>query len=702
MGGKRFRGLGALLVPVALLGGMPAAAQTQPAASGEVAPLPAMIVLDASRSMWAKIGGGSKFTLARASLTQAVARYQGSIAFGLVAFGHRRASSCAAELRARPGELTANTPAKLLFGAIKPVVQKPIGTALEQAAKEGTSAGGSFDIVLITDGPDSCKADLCGAAKALKKGTPGLRIHVIDFDPRAKASVKALACVAKATNGELRTASNAAELKQGLTAILDIVATPAAPAVASEAGAAQPQPASAAADAPQSAPVSSAAAPPISAAETPSQPSPGGTAPQEPSAPGLPASANETRPSATERAAEPAENGVRDAPSPGGLPEGGGSQSTQAKTNSPPQGEAPQGPVPGQTDMPKSAAISPDQTASPVGAGNAAQQQAALSPPAASLPVPVTFKALLTEAGPKLQSGMTWRVFSQDGGPNGARKLVSTHREAMPTAALTPGEYLVNAAYGLSNLTKKIKVESGHSLEETFVLNTGGLKLAAVQANGAALPPSSVRFDILSDEEDQFGNRKTILGDAKPGVVIRLNAGAYHVVSTYGNTNATVRVDVTVEPGKVTEATLKHAAAPVTFKLVQTSGGEALADTKWSVLTPTGDVVSEMAGALPTLILAAGDYAAVANHNGESYTTKFNVSTGEVKQIEVVMEQGPLSPEALQAITNPPPPPAPVDAATAAPATTGPDLGFDGGDPATPRAPGMLLNPGALLRPRLP
>jgi len=320
----------------------------------------------------------------------------------------------------------------------------------------------------------------------------------------------------------------------------------------------------------------------------------------------------------------------------------------------------------------------------------------------------VTFKALLTEAGPKVQSGLIWRVFSSEVGPNGTRKLVSTHREAMPTAALLPGEYLVNAAYGLSNLTKKIKVESGRSLEETFVLNTGGLKLAAVQANGGPLPQTTVHFDILSDEEDQFGNRHKILGDAKPGVVIRLNAGAYHIVSTYGDANATVRADVTVEPGKITEATVKHAAAPVTFKLVQNSGGEALADTKWSILTTTGDVLKEVAGALPTHILAAGDYAVVANHNGESYMTKFKVTAGEAKQIEVVMEQGPTSPEALKAVTNPPPPPepAPTDTTTAGSGVpAAPDTGMafgGGGEPATSREPGLFPNPGALLRPRLP
>jgi hypothetical protein len=211
--------------------------------------------------------------------------------------------------------------------------------------------------------------------------------------------------------------------------------------------------------------------------------------------------------------------------------------------------------------------------------------------PQVQLPVPVTFKALVTEAGPKLQSGLTWRVYASKGSPDSGYKLVSTHREANPTAALLPGEYLVNAAYGLSNLTKKIKVESGHSLEETFVLNTGGLKLSAVLPNGEPLPDGSVRFDILSDEEDQFGNRHTILGNAKPGTLIRLNAGAYHVESLYGDANAKVKCDVTVEPGKLTEATIKQTGAKTTFKLVQSLGGEALADTKWKILTSAGDVV---------------------------------------------------------------------------------------------------------------
>lgn len=715
MGGKRCVRVALLLVPIALFGALPVAAQNQSAPPAAATPSPAIIVLDSSRSMWAKLGGQSKVAIVRSGLGQAFSDYKDRIAFGLVAFGHREAAACAdSQLLAKPGELTSATAGKLQFGAgFKPRLSKPIAAALGEAVKGAASARGSLDVVLITDGLDSCKANVCATAKTLKQGMPALRIHVIGFDPKADQKLKSLKCVAENTGGVFRPATNAADLKQSLTAILDAVAAQAAPAAPVAAVATAPPP-----------PAVSAAAPPAPPAAAPvanaPPPAPTPAAPATAAPPAAPTSVTTVAivpPPPTPTPVAPVAVAPPPAPTPAApvaaappqTPSPAApTQSAQAKTN-PPQGDAPPAPqAPGQTDMPKSAALSPPQSVAPALTGIGAPPRAAPSAPAGpSLPVPVTFKALLTEGGPKVQSGLIWRVFALEVGPNGTRKIVSTHREAMPTAALLPGEYLVNAAYGLSNLTKKIKVESGKSLEETFVLNTGGLKLAAVQANGDPLPQTTVHFDILSDEEDQFGNRHKILGDAKPGVVIRLNAGAYHIVSTYGDANATVRADVTVEPGKVAEATVKHAAAPVTFKLVQNSGGEALADTKWSILTTTGDVLMEVAGALPTHILAAGDYAVVANHNGESYMTKFKVAAGEAEQIEVVMEQGPTSPEALKAITNPPPPePAPADATTAgSDMPANPDTGTafgGGGESATPREPGLFPNPGALLRPRLP
>jgi len=669
MGGKRGLGLGRLLAPIALLCATGVSAQGQQAPPAQAAPSSTIIVLDGSRSMWTKVGGQSKVAIVRSALGDAFKTYEDRIAFGLVAAGHRQGKTCAeAELIAKPGELTSKTPGKLLFGAgFKPKLGRPIAAALVEAAKQTPPSG--LDVVLITDGLDSCKANVCATVKSLKQAAPQLRIHVIGFDPKAKQTLKPLACVAQNTGGQFLTAATANELKQDLTSVLAGVAKPT----------------------PQPAPVAqspSAPAPPVVPPNPPAAPPPPTAAPVTATAP--PAQANQ--PASQPVQAVPMETAQAKSAQPKGIASGAAPPAQAAKVVGPPASP--------ETNMPKLAAIPPKESASPARTPG--------DPGAASSsPVPVTFKALLTEAGPQLKTGLIWRVFTPRPEPNGTRKLVSMHRDAMPTAALLPGEYLVNAAYGLSNLTRKIKVESGRSLEETFVLNTGGLKLAAVLVTGARLSQSSVRFDILSDDEDQFGNRREIMENAKPGLVIRLNAGAYHIVSLYGDANATVRADVTVEPGKITEATIKHAAAAMTFKLVQSPGGEALADTQWSILTTTGDVVKENAGALPTHILAVGDYAVVAKHGSESYTSKFNVASGQAKQIEVVMESGPASPEALKAIIEPPPPPPPSEVATpgvpGAPGSPNVGMGFGGtNDDSTPRAPGILPNPGALLRPRLP
>ena len=67
-----------------------------------------------------------------------MAAYGDRLSFGLVAFGHRKASNCAdSEIVAKPGELTAETQNKLL-GKIKPKGQAPIAAAVSDAAKGAT------------------------------------------------------------------------------------------------------------------------------------------------------------------------------------------------------------------------------------------------------------------------------------------------------------------------------------------------------------------------------------------------------------------------------------------------------------------------------------------------------------------------------------------------------------------------------------
>jgi hypothetical protein len=246
--------------------------------------------------------------------------------------------------------------------------------------------------------------------------------------------------------------------------------------------------------------------------------------------------------------------------------------------------------------------------------------------------------AQLTADGQHIDQGLVWRVFQEHGEADGKSKLLSTSRDASPTIKLAPGKYVVNAAFGRAHLTRTITVKpgSGPPAIEQFVLNAGGLRVAALVGKAQA-PQNSTSFAIYSDR-DQSDNRKLIMSAVKPGVVIRLNAGIYNIVSTYGDSNATVRSDVTVEAGKLTETTVTHAAAKATFKLVNRAGGEALPDTQWTIETPRGDVVKESVGALPTHIFAPGNYIVVAKSQGKAFQREFTLTDGETTQVEVIIK----------------------------------------------------------------
>ncbi len=251
--------------------------------------------------------------------------------------------------------------------------------------------------------------------------------------------------------------------------------------------------------------------------------------------------------------------------------------------------------------------------------------------------IPMQFAALLTDPGAPISSSLTWRVFERKAGDDGLHKLVASSEDAAPKLPLPPGDYLVNVAYGRAYLTRAIKVEVGRPARELFVLNAGGLRINAQTAAGQPIAAGAVVNEIYSEERDQAGNRALVATGIKPGVILRLNAGLYHVKSTYGDANGVVQGDISIEAGRLTELTLTHEAANVTLKLVTESGGEALADTQWRLLTTEGSLVRESVGALPTHILAPGRYSVEASRGGEKYAEVFEVQPGVARTVEVVV-----------------------------------------------------------------
>lgn len=250
----------------------------------------------------------------------------------------------------------------------------------------------------------------------------------------------------------------------------------------------------------------------------------------------------------------------------------------------------------------------------------------------------VQLAAFLTDDGPPIDQGLIWQIFLDSQKEGAPARHHRTTRDANPVIRLSPGRYLVNASFGRANLTRTIVVEAGVPLSERFVLNAGGLRVTANLGDGTRAPEAAINYDIYSGETDQLGNRQRVMTGARPGLITRLNAGIYHIVSRYGDANAVVNVDVTVEAGKLTEAAILHPGASVTFKLVTRPGGEAQSGAQWAILDPDGEVIKESVGALPMHVLAAGSYVVTARHSGRVFRQGFTVQTGETAQIEVVMK----------------------------------------------------------------
>jgi hypothetical protein len=257
----------------------------------------------------------------------------------------------------------------------------------------------------------------------------------------------------------------------------------------------------------------------------------------------------------------------------------------------------------------------------------------------------ITLSAQLTDKGADITRGIVWRVFKPEAAGDGKLPMVASAHGGTAVFQLEPGSYLVHASYGRAGATKRITVGKD-AKRESLVLDAGGLKLDAVLSGGVRIPPKKLRFSIYEGTAEANGDRALIIPDVEPNSVVRLNAGVYHVVSTYGAVNAVIRSDIRVEAGKLTEATVEHRAAEMTMKLVRETGGEAIADTSWSLLNESGDPIKEAVGAFASMVLAEGQYTIIAKNRDRIYQKDFTVVAGQNQEIEVLAtEASAIDPE---------------------------------------------------------
>jgi hypothetical protein len=246
----------------------------------------------------------------------------------------------------------------------------------------------------------------------------------------------------------------------------------------------------------------------------------------------------------------------------------------------------------------------------------------------------VALSARFGREAPAIGSGLHWRVFSDRPEAGGQFRMIQEDRSASPFFKLPPGGYIVHVALGLASAAKRIQVGTD-TVRETFELPVGGVRLDG-RVGDTRIPNGQISFEIYRGSQFDPGDKRPVANDIPPGGLVLLPEGTYHVVSNYGDGNAVMRYDLRVAAGKLTDARINHRAAVITLKLVSERGGEALANTAWSVLTPGGDVIKESIGAFPTVVLAEGEYVVLARNEGKVFNREFKVETGFDREIELV------------------------------------------------------------------
>ena len=269
--------------------------------------------------------------------------------------------------------------------------------------------------------------------------------------------------------------------------------------------------------------------------------------------------------------------------------------------------------------------------------------------------------AALTGSAAPLTGGLRWRVFAARADLDGSHPLVVEFKRGAAD--------LDGAARRLcrsrrprprqrrqARVARRKKWQRTADAQRRGVAHRGGQRSAERRS---PIDPSKLSLAIYVPERNN-PEAKLVYSKARAGDIIGLPEGSYHIVSTFLDTvgvgslgvgkaaaapapptptNSIVAADIKVVAGKLIDVTLRHRCATVTIKLVNTPGGEALANSSFTVLTPGGDLIRELIGAFPSLVLGEGEYVVIARHDSKTYQAIFQVQSGLDRDVEVIAQE---------------------------------------------------------------
>lgn len=142
-----------------------------------------LVILDASGSMWQKLGDRFRIELAREALVKLVTEtIPAGTNFAFRAFGQKEAKSCRTDVEIPLGPLNPSK-ASDTINAINPqeLSKTPIAASLAKVNEDLASITGERVVVLVTDGEETCDGDPEAAIRNLKASGVEVRVNIVGF-----------------------------------------------------------------------------------------------------------------------------------------------------------------------------------------------------------------------------------------------------------------------------------------------------------------------------------------------------------------------------------------------------------------------------------------------------------------------------------------------------------------------------------------
>ena len=189
-----------------------------------------LFILDGSGSMYGKVDGVAKIVTAKETLSKLIGDLPPDMNVALASYGHRRKKDCTdIQLLSGFDQSDRNEVVSAVAG-ITPLGKTPIADALEKSASAFPKGEGhNNQIVLISDGIETCKGEPCAVAGKLAASRIKLKVHVVGFDISEKDR-KQLECIAELGKGKYFPADSTEGFKGAVTEAVKVAQAPPPPA----------------------------------------------------------------------------------------------------------------------------------------------------------------------------------------------------------------------------------------------------------------------------------------------------------------------------------------------------------------------------------------------------------------------------------------------------------------------------------------